>query len=45
LETEKGRDLFKTYEEIISMLVAMTTNADSWVLNKYNIYMARCCIF
>ena len=32
LEAEIGRDLFKEYEEIISMLVAMQTNADSWVL-------------
>ena len=32
METEVGRDLFKKYEEIISMLVAMINNADSWVL-------------
>ena len=32
IETEIGRDLFKKYEEIISMLVAMVNNADSWVL-------------
>jgi four helix bundle protein len=32
LETEVGRELFKEYEEIISMLVAMQINADSWVL-------------
>lgn len=32
MELEIGRDLFKTYEEIISMLVSMQTNADSWVL-------------
>ena len=32
METETGRDLFKKYEEIISMLVAMVNNADSWVL-------------
>ena len=32
LEAEVGRDLFKTYEEIISMLVAMAINADSWCL-------------
>lgn len=32
IETETGRELFKKYEEIISMLVAMTTNANSWVL-------------
>ena len=32
METETGRDLFKKYEEIISMLVAMINNADSWVL-------------
>ena len=32
MEAEVGRDLFKTYEEIISMLVAMATNADSWCL-------------
>ncbi len=30
LETETGRELFKTYDEIISMLVAMINNADSW---------------
>lgn len=32
MEAEIGRDLFKTYEEIISMLVAMAINADSWCL-------------
>ncbi len=32
MEAEVGRDLYKTYEEIISMLVSMQTNADSWVL-------------
>lgn len=32
LETETGSDLFKTYEEVISILVSMTINADSWVL-------------
>jgi four helix bundle protein len=32
MEAEVGRNLFKTYEEIISMLVSMQTNADSWVL-------------
>ena len=30
LEAETGRDLYKTYDEIISMLVAMVNNADSW---------------
>lgn len=34
LEPEIGRDLFKRYEEIISMLVAMVNNADSWTLPK-----------
>ncbi len=32
MEAEIGRDLFKTYDEIISMLVSMAINADSWVL-------------
>ena len=32
MEAEAGRSLFKEYEEIISMLVSMQTNADSWVL-------------
>ncbi|MBX7171454.1 MAG: four helix bundle protein [Pyrinomonadaceae bacterium] len=32
MKTETGRELFKEYEEIISMLVSMQTNADSWVL-------------
>lgn len=32
MEAEIGRELFKNYEEIISMLVAMVNNADSWVL-------------
>lgn len=32
MEAEIGRELFKTYEEIISMLVSMTNNADSWAL-------------
>lgn len=32
METGVGRDLFKNYEEIISMLVSMQTNANSWVL-------------
>lgn len=27
-----GRELFKEYEEIISMIVSMQINADSWVL-------------
>jgi four helix bundle protein len=30
LDTEKGRELFKEYDEVISMLVAMINNADSW---------------
>ena len=29
---EKGRELFKTYNEIISMLVAMIANPEKWVL-------------
>ena len=32
LEIEKGREIFKEYDEIISMLVAMINNADSWTL-------------
>jgi four helix bundle protein len=32
LAPDAGRDLFKTYNEVISMLVAMINNADSWVL-------------
>ena len=32
MEAETGRELFRTYEEIISMLVSMINNADSWAL-------------
>lgn len=32
LEKEIGRELFKEYEEIISMLVAMAANPHRWVL-------------
>jgi four helix bundle protein len=32
LETETGRRLFKEYDEIISMLVVMINNSDSWIL-------------
>ena len=32
LAPDVGRDLFKAYNEVISMLVAMINNADSWVL-------------
>ncbi|MBX7174521.1 MAG: four helix bundle protein [Pyrinomonadaceae bacterium] len=32
LEAETGRKLFKEYEEIISMIVSMQTNANSWCL-------------
>ena len=32
LETDVGRTLFKNYDEIISMLVAMINNPHSWVL-------------
>ena len=32
LEKETGRELFKTYDEIISMLVSMINNTDAWVL-------------
>lgn len=32
MQPEIGRELFKVYEEIISMLVSMTNNADSWAL-------------
>lgn len=30
LKTETGRELFKIYDKILSMLVAMVNNADSW---------------
>jgi four helix bundle protein len=32
LDTEKVRALFKTYSEILSMLVSMINNPDKWVL-------------
>ena len=32
LAPDVGRDLFKAYNEVISMLVAMINNVDSWVL-------------
>lgn len=32
LNAEKGRALFREYDEIISMLVAMINNSGSWVL-------------
>ena len=32
LSTDAGRALFKTYDEIISMLVAMINNVERWVL-------------
>jgi four helix bundle protein len=32
LYPEAGRDLFKTYNEVISLLVAMINSADTWVL-------------
>jgi four helix bundle protein len=32
LNRDIGRDLFKTYDEIISMLVAMINNSNSWSL-------------
>lgn len=32
LDTETGRRLFKEYDEIISMLVTMINNSDTWVL-------------
>lgn len=32
LEKETGRELFKEYDEIISMIVAMINNLDAWVL-------------
>src|SRR5215467_10597015 len=32
LSIDAGRTLFRTYDEIISLLVAMINNADSWVL-------------
>src|SRR5881227_1876695 len=30
LSREKGKALFRTYDEVISMLVAMINNSDSW---------------
>jgi four helix bundle protein len=32
LTSEIGRALFKNYDEIIAMLVAMINNSDSWIL-------------
>lgn len=32
MDAETGRELFKTYDEIISMLVSMINQADSWSL-------------
>ena len=32
LEKEIGRELFKEYDEIISMIVSMIANCDKWVL-------------
>lgn len=32
MDAETGRELFKTYDEIISMLVSMINKADSWSL-------------
>lgn len=32
LAPDVGRDLFKSYHEVISMLVVMINNADSWAL-------------
>lgn len=32
LKQETGRELFKTYDETISMLVTMINNSNSWVL-------------
>jgi hypothetical protein len=32
MEREIGRRLFKTYDEIISMLVSMINNPDDWIL-------------
>jgi four helix bundle protein len=32
LDRELGKDLFKTYDEVISMLVAMINNSSRWVL-------------
>jgi len=32
LDTDAGKELFKSYDEIISMLVAMINNPNSWVL-------------
>ena len=32
LETEDGRQLYKQYDEIISILVSMIVKSDSWIL-------------
>lgn len=32
MDREVGKELFKTYNEIISMLVTMINDADSWIL-------------
>lgn len=32
LEKEDGRQLYKQYDEIISMLVSMIVKSDSWIL-------------
>ena len=32
VDTDTGRALFKTYDEIISRIVAMINNTDTWVL-------------
>lgn len=36
IEIQEGRDLYKGYDEVISMLVAMISNADKWVLPSAN---------
>jgi four helix bundle protein len=36
IEIQEGRDLYKGYDEVISMLVAMISNADKWVLLSAN---------
>lgn len=34
LKPEEGRELYRTYDEIIRILVDMINNADKWIINK-----------
>lgn len=33
IQAEEARELYKTYSEIIAILVTMINNADKWTLN------------